>query len=99
MIIMIQTLTVLVLLYLEQTHLLLLVIITTVSLVIQELVVIVHTSQLIHCGMVMGVIMSIITVVPTLICLGSFDNLHHPSMIILKEESVREMVLFTEMLL
>ena len=79
MIIIIQIITVLVLLHLDQTHLLLLAIITTVSLVIQELVIIVHTSQLIHCGIGMGVITLIIIVVPTLICLGSFDNFHQSS--------------------
>ena len=78
MIIIIQIGTVPVLLHLDQIHLLLLAITTTANLVTPEVILVVNTTHQTCCGMDLGATMTIITAVPTLICLGSFGNFPTP---------------------
>ena len=87
MIIIIQILSVPVLLYLDQIHLLLLVITTIVSKVTQELLLMVYSIHQTCCGICMVVIMLLTTAVLTLTCLGSSNNFHAPFKIILKQGS------------
>ena len=87
MIIIMEVVTVLVLLHLDQIHLLLLVITTIVNLVIQDLLVMMHTTHQMYCGMDMVAIILITTAVPTPIFLGSSDNFHDTWMIIWKQGS------------
>ena len=96
MIIILQIIIVPVLLYLDEIHLLLLAITTTVSL---DIILVVHTIRQTCCGMDMVVIMLIITAVPTLICLGSSDNFHYPLKIILKQGFVAILLLVMKILL
>ena len=97
MMVIIQNEIVPVLLHLDQIHRLLLVITIIVNQVTQELTIEMNTTPRIHYGMAMDVIMLITIAVLTLICLGFFDNLHHPRMIILRQESVA-VILFRMMI-
>ena len=76
-----------VLLYLDQIHLLLLGITTTVNLAPPALLILIDTTHMMCYGMDIFAVMLIITAVPTLTCLGSSDNFHVPCRIILKKES------------